>query len=221
MVDDQYRGLLTDREREILAGEADVSDNYRYRVVSRVRTKIENIEQDVAILAESREDLLTELREAVCSDAGSVDIAAGDSSDTQTGDGHTGGSAPERERELEPAPEPESEPEPESHPLREAAETAVDQNWKGSWEGRREDAVRDLLGLFDWLADQDGAKQKGDFLEQYPEFAGPYPSEEFPQAGTKKGGWWRHYVSECLEDIPGVERFGQNGRRWSVSDDRA
>jgi hypothetical protein len=66
MVDDQYRGLLTEREREIIAGDADVSDNYRYRVVSRIRTKIENVDEDIAILAENREDLLEELREVVC-----------------------------------------------------------------------------------------------------------------------------------------------------------
>lgn len=66
MVDDQYRGLLTEREREILSGDADVSDNYRYRVVSRVRSKIENIGDDVEVLAENREDLLNELREEVC-----------------------------------------------------------------------------------------------------------------------------------------------------------
>lgn len=66
MVDDQYRGLLTEREREIIKGDADVSDNYRYRVVSRVRTKIENVGEDVDILAENRDDLLQELREVVC-----------------------------------------------------------------------------------------------------------------------------------------------------------
>lgn len=68
MVDDQYRGLLTEREREIIRGEADVSDNYQYRVVSRIRTKIENIDEDAEILAENREDLLEELRNAVCKD---------------------------------------------------------------------------------------------------------------------------------------------------------
>jgi hypothetical protein len=66
MVDDQYRGLLTEREREIIEGDADVSDNYRYRVVSRIRTKIENVDEDVGILAKNREDLLEELREVVC-----------------------------------------------------------------------------------------------------------------------------------------------------------
>jgi len=68
MVDDQYRGLLTEREREIIKGDADVSDNYRYRVVSRIRTKIENVDGDVEILAKNREDLLKELREVVCED---------------------------------------------------------------------------------------------------------------------------------------------------------
>jgi chaperonin cofactor prefoldin len=66
MVDNQYRGLLTEREREILSGEADVSDDYRYRVVSRVRTKIENLEKDVNTLSENHNDLLEELREVVC-----------------------------------------------------------------------------------------------------------------------------------------------------------
>ena len=69
MVDDQYRGLLTEREREIIRGEADVSDNYRYRVVSRVRTKIENVDEDVEILSNNREDLLKELRDAVCTNS--------------------------------------------------------------------------------------------------------------------------------------------------------
>lgn len=68
MVDDQYRGLLTEREREIIKGDADVSDNYRYRVVSRIRTKINNVDEDVEILAENREDLLDELRKVVCQD---------------------------------------------------------------------------------------------------------------------------------------------------------
>jgi hypothetical protein len=62
------RGLLTDREREIIKGEADVSDNYRYRVASRIRSKIERVDEDVDILETHREDLLEELQDAVCDD---------------------------------------------------------------------------------------------------------------------------------------------------------
>ena len=60
------RGLLTDREREILTESADVSDNYRYRTISRIRNKIERIERDTEILADTRPDLLEDLRNAVC-----------------------------------------------------------------------------------------------------------------------------------------------------------
>lgn len=68
MVEGQYRGLLTERERKILSGEADVSQDYQYRVASRVRTKIENLDEDVEILSRHREDLLEELRDVVCED---------------------------------------------------------------------------------------------------------------------------------------------------------
>lgn len=68
MTDDQYRGLLTDREREILRGDADVTDNYRYRVVSRIRKKIERVDDDVQLLADNHETLLEELRSTVCSE---------------------------------------------------------------------------------------------------------------------------------------------------------
>jgi hypothetical protein len=60
------RGLLTDREREIIQGEADVSDDYRYRVASRIRNKIDRIDDDVEILEDNRSDLLEELRDVVC-----------------------------------------------------------------------------------------------------------------------------------------------------------
>lgn len=65
MADEQYRSLLTEREREIISGKADVSESYYYRVVSRVRDKIEGLEQDLAVL-EHHETLADELREVVC-----------------------------------------------------------------------------------------------------------------------------------------------------------
>lgn len=68
MPDKDYRALLTDREREIISGEADVSDSYRYRVVSRIRDKIERLEQDTTVLREHHQGLAGELEEAVCKD---------------------------------------------------------------------------------------------------------------------------------------------------------
>lgn len=59
------RALLTEREREIVSGEADVSDEYRYQTVSRVRTRLEKLENDIEAL-DAHGDLGDELRELVC-----------------------------------------------------------------------------------------------------------------------------------------------------------
>ena len=59
------RALLTDREREIIAGDADVSDSYRYQTISRVRNRFERLAGDLDAL-ESHGGLLEELREVVC-----------------------------------------------------------------------------------------------------------------------------------------------------------
>lgn len=59
------RALLTDREREIVAGEADIADEYRYQTISRVRSRFERLEGDIEAL-EKHGDLADELREAVC-----------------------------------------------------------------------------------------------------------------------------------------------------------
>ena len=66
MPEKEYRALLTEREREILTGEANVADNYRYRVISRIRQKIERLEEDATMLREHHEILHQELQDAVC-----------------------------------------------------------------------------------------------------------------------------------------------------------
>ena len=67
MADDQYRGLLTEREREILSGEADVSDNYRYKVQSTVRNRIrKRLSRDVAFLEEHFPEVHEQIGRASC-----------------------------------------------------------------------------------------------------------------------------------------------------------
>lgn len=61
------RALLTDREREIVAGDADVTDDYRYQTISRVRKRFDRLDGDLEALADHG-DLLEELREIVCED---------------------------------------------------------------------------------------------------------------------------------------------------------
>jgi len=60
-----YRALLTDREREILTGEADVSQNYVYQIRTRVRDKIERLGDDIELLEEYQPELFDELRDTL------------------------------------------------------------------------------------------------------------------------------------------------------------
>lgn len=60
------RALLTEREREIVSGEADdITDEYRYQTISRVRKRMQRLEGDLEAL-EAHGDLADELREIVC-----------------------------------------------------------------------------------------------------------------------------------------------------------
>jgi len=67
MADDR-RGLLTPREREILSGKADVNEDYYYAVVSRVRKKIQKLDEDVQILRENHPTLYSELQAVIAED---------------------------------------------------------------------------------------------------------------------------------------------------------
>jgi hypothetical protein len=63
------RALLTDRERELIAGENVTDDTYRYQAASRIRNKIdEELTEDIEILREHHPQLLSELRDVVCTD---------------------------------------------------------------------------------------------------------------------------------------------------------
>ena len=62
------RALLTEREREIVSGDADdVNDDYRYQTISRIRSRMQQLEDDLEAL-EAHGDLADELRAIVCED---------------------------------------------------------------------------------------------------------------------------------------------------------
>lgn len=66
---DEGRALLTEREREILSGEADVTDNYRYKVQSIVRNRVrKRLGDDVDVLREHFSEVYEMLQEEVCND---------------------------------------------------------------------------------------------------------------------------------------------------------
>jgi hypothetical protein len=65
---DRRRALLTDAERDRIAG--DGPDQPRYEAVSRIRRKInEELSADVRLLREHHPQLLEELRTVVCDES--------------------------------------------------------------------------------------------------------------------------------------------------------
>lgn len=66
MAEDGPRGLMTDREREILLGDAEVSEKYYGVVVTRVRKRINRLGGGELEALEAHDTLADELRDAVC-----------------------------------------------------------------------------------------------------------------------------------------------------------
>lgn len=67
VMSEEGRALVTEREREIISGEADVSDNYEYKVKSVVRNRIrKRLGDDVAFLEESFPEAYDMVVEIVC-----------------------------------------------------------------------------------------------------------------------------------------------------------
>ena len=61
------RALMTELERERIAGDADAEPKKRYQAVSRVRNRIDdNLRKDVATLREHHPELFEELQAVVC-----------------------------------------------------------------------------------------------------------------------------------------------------------
>lgn len=64
----EQRAFATDREVEILRGEANVSENYYTVVVSRVRKRIRRLGEQELEALEAHDTLADELREKVCNE---------------------------------------------------------------------------------------------------------------------------------------------------------
>jgi len=61
----RVRALITERERDAIAGTE--TDKQRYEAVSRVRARVhDELVEDMAVLREHHGDLYAEVREVVC-----------------------------------------------------------------------------------------------------------------------------------------------------------
>ena len=69
LMSEEGRALVTDREREIISGDADVSDNYEYKVKSTVRNRIrKRLGDDVEFLEEHFPEAYNMVIDEVCED---------------------------------------------------------------------------------------------------------------------------------------------------------
>lgn len=61
---------MTETDREYIARERDPgeAENKRYQAISRVRDRLDELEQDVDVLEEHHPELLSEIRQIVCQD---------------------------------------------------------------------------------------------------------------------------------------------------------
>lgn len=65
----KYSAVMTPTDRERITGEADVPNEKKYQAIHRVRSRIEELEQDAKILKTHHPELYEELHSAVCEDS--------------------------------------------------------------------------------------------------------------------------------------------------------
>ena len=67
VMSEEGRALLTDREKEIISGNADVSDNYVYKTKSIVRNRVrKRLAEDIEFLEDNFEEVYDMVIESVC-----------------------------------------------------------------------------------------------------------------------------------------------------------
>lgn len=65
------RALLTEREREVLRGEADDVENlsqYQSKIRSRLKRRSERLEEDMGILREVEPEIADDIHQRICGD---------------------------------------------------------------------------------------------------------------------------------------------------------
>jgi hypothetical protein len=219
----ERRALLTDREREIIAGDADVADSYRYQTISRVRARFDRLEGDLQALEEHGE-LADEFRGIVCrtgadqsppaSARESATEGAGVSGEESAGGGSTSQPPGDGESRSEGAHGGESdtgEREPLDDALAELPST-VDP-----------DAARDAIHAAREFLEKRGRATKADFvrgvMRDQPLGYDPDAALAKLEAGERfRGAWWRKVVKPGLEAFDDVEKPPRGASDWKLAD---
>lgn len=62
----KYRAIMTSNDRDRIKGDTDLPEEKTYQAVSRVRSRIQELENDAKILEKHHPELYDELLETVC-----------------------------------------------------------------------------------------------------------------------------------------------------------
>ena len=179
----ERRALLTDREREIVAGDADVEDSYRYQTISRVRARFNRLEGDLKAL-EKHGDLDNELRDIVCRAEGGQDRR-----DTSLKE-------PPGESPVDDTPRRE---EPHTPASRSAVADVVDEIAEDvlPGSGAKLKARREALhAAVDYLRERGQATPKDFRTDVYPEHPGHYTDGDDPARS-----WWKNCIYKGLREL--------------------
>ena len=202
----ERRALLTDREREIIAGEADVSDSYRYQTISRVRSRFDRLDADLEVFR-VHGDLLTELQKIVCE---GVNIAES--------------SLPEDVVEEEPdivgpvvggdRTDTEAKEEVYEDLLRDRVSGVEFPGTKDP-----EECIEAVRAAYEYLQEHRKATMREFVQEVMPEHPCGYDVPNLEPGERYRGAWWRKVVKPGLTALPDVESPPSGGSDWTYTGD--
>lgn len=227
---DEGRGLLTERERAILLGERDASDDRYDAVVERARERIDLVERDLEALDEHG-GLADELRDVVCgarhsaraeearrgahpggSPATAVDRNEGADTVVDDGDGDADdgggidGGANEPERGPESAPTDDAPRTSSGGAPLAGVDFPADRG--------REACEAAVFAARDYLRERGPASRSELVADVMPEHPLGYdvPAAELDDADG--GAWWSEVVRPGLEALPEAEEEEDDGEGW-------
>lgn len=180
------RAIMTETERDRIAGVEEVEEIKRYQAISRVRRRIEEeLTEDVAVLEEHHPGLLEELREVVCENGAEVE-------------------------RTPPAPEPAEAPAADDVPGREPekAEDGPEERLQAVDfpRGRdRDECVETVLEAREFLRREGSASMRDFVTEVMPEYPLGYDVPELEPGDRYRGAWWRKIVKPGLKALPDVK----------------
>jgi hypothetical protein len=226
------RALLTEREREALAG--DESGSYRYKTRTYLRNRLEKLERDAELLAEHEPELFDRLQAAVCDDVASVcrhvalpipgrarGVAAavvGHTGDIVAHGRHATSAAGERERDVTADPgEPQAGPPGDVLDAVDAADADDDTDaLPGTVD--RQDAAAAVATARAYIRDHGGATKQDLVKNVMPDHTLGYDVDaalaKVDSQGRYRGGWWRSVVKPGLEALDDVEKPSRGGSTW-------